>query len=588
MRSIIAHASFFLIFEAFASSAAPVATISPAVWSEGSSPGQLSVASSSVGKPALITALAVTRAGDTKTVWTYTLSSGSTVQLPTTPFSTAGFYRLVVTDGTSATTETTASVIARPLARIAGVPLFGVNTHFSQRSIPDSAYSLLVLGNVDLIRDQWAWSQAYTVSGGLKVPTSPNGGPAHQGAMLAASGIRILNNCAKGNSAYDGGQFPTSSTAVAAYAKYCSLIASAFGSTLYGSEIWNEPTVDAVTEYAPLVKVAAEALRTTEPGAQVLQGAGGGPGGGANPSYEIKVYNTLGSGCCSGASIHPYMTNPDVGYLALTSGLTNPVSGQRIVNLDFALYWLDYVDHLFKKPNSSSITEIGWPVVSSGNGVSEEKQAAFISRTLIRATKPTVCTLAVGAKLNGVAKECSPTPSASSPDLQSLFVYDFQNDGTDPSNAQYNYGLVHSDLTPKMAFSAYAQAAGLLRGAGFVKSFSFGSGSLVNGYLYRTGTADGLLVLWTSEFAPAGIVKAYSQFQYQNLGKTQSSVTLSGIDTSSVHCSEWDGASCDATTNPIQVSNLPVYLRVHGSLDNLVVSEVAQPMSVTDLSVAPH
>ena len=557
---------------------APAAQLSPSIWSEGGPTGALSVQSSSPGKSLSITAHLISRLGTPIAIWQSTIASGASLQLPQKPFSAPGFYDFEIanSDGTDGSVEITAAVIAKPLQRVSGVPLFGVNTHFDQRNIPDSAYGIISLANVDLIRDEWTWMQVERSKGNILAPPAPSNGLAHQRQMLLSSGLRILHNCAYGNKAYDAGGFPTSQEGIAAFAKYCGFVAQQMGPALYGSEIWNESNkIDAAALYAPLMKASAEVLKQVAPSAEILEGGGAGPGGGADPIYEETVYNTIGPSCCTGHSVHPYMTNPDVGYIALKARLNNPVNGQYIVNMDSVLFWLDYLDHTFKKEQSSHITEIGWASVNDGkDGVNDEKQAAFISRTLIHATKPSACTLDSGVQSPIISRRCSPSTTASLPDLKSIFIYDFQNDGVVATNHEQNFGLVHNDLTPKMSYSAYAQAAGLLRGATFFKAFNFDKASLANVYLYRLGTHDSLLVMWTSEYLPSGLVQSPGDLAYQHDGRTQTSIAVSGTGQQpEMICNEWDGHSCTVDRGNFAIGNLPVFVRLHSTVDSIQVSE---------------
>ena len=589
MRTSFAMASLI----ALATARGALAQVAPAAWAEGDTPGELSVRSGDVSKPTTVTAYVTSRAGDLTEVWQYAAIGSYTVRLPATLFSAGGFYRFDVINGSGAngTTTFSASVVPRPAARISGVPLFGVNTHFTQRVVPDTVYGLLSLANADLIRDQWVWSDVEKAPGGLQVPLSPNGGLPHQRQLLLANNLKILHDCAYGNAAYDNNQFPESEAAIAGFAKYCGFVGQQLGAALYGSEIWNESNkIDAASGYSPLVRATANVLKSVTPTAEILQGAGAGPGGGADPSYEEAVYNAIGASCCTGDSVHPYMTNPDVGYFAKNSGLSNPVTGQIIVNMDFVTFWLDALSHSFQKTTASNITETGWyTVLDGGNGVSESKQAAFTSRALIHATKPSACSMA-SATVTALPQKCTPQTSAV-PDLKSIFIYDFRDDGTNTTNPQDNYGLVHIDLTPKMAYSAYAQAAGSLRGGSFYKSFKFADGSLANAYLYRLNSTEGLLVMWTAEFTPSRIAKTSADLAYNREGITRATVSMNSLSTgvllpaAALQCREWDGHPCVIDPKSVAISNLPVFIRVRGALDDIGISESVRPGVVTGVAI---
>jgi hypothetical protein len=559
-----------------AATAAMAAEVVPAVWVEGSAPGDLRVGGYAAASAVSVQASRISRTGMDQPVWSGRMA-GPTLPLPREPFGQAGFYRLRLRSA-AGEQSLTVSVVAAPAARRSAAPLFGVNTHFAQREIPDAAYRLLRLANVDVIRDQWVWSAVETTADRYQMPSAPNGGPAHQRRELEDTGLRLLHDCAYTNPLYDGNRFPTSAEAIAQFAGYCAFIARQFGPALYGSEIWNESNrIDAATVYAPLAQASAAALRAAVPSSAILVGAGAGAGGGADPLYEETVLKTIGAACCTGFSIHPYMTNPDVGYFAAGSRLSDPVTRQSIVNMDFVTFWADYLSHLVGLERGSNVTEIGWSSAASADGVSIEKQAAYVSRTLIDAATPSACTLADAEIAPALADVCRPAPTASAPDLKALFIYDFQDDGPDPANREHRFGMVHQDLTPKAAYSAFAQAASVLRGSSFHERFRFAAGSLAHAVLFETDPRTGWLVLWTQEFKPAGIAKSAGDDRYPADAQTQTRVTVEGLATAGAAaaplCREWDGHPCRLDGTSLEIANLPVYLEVHGDLDAVRVVE---------------
>jgi hypothetical protein len=302
-----------------------------------------------------------------------------------------------------------------------------------------------------------------------------------------------------------------------------------------------------------------------------LQGGGAGAGGGADPFYEESVFKTIGPDCCTGDSVHPYMTNPDVGYFADHSRLINPVTQQSIVNVAFVSFWTDYLSHLYKLDRGSNFTEIGWSTARDGkDGVSEEKQAAYVSRLLIDASEPSACTRSSGVSSRIIEAACTPTSSAVIPDLRSVFVYDFQDDGADPNNREHNFGLLHQDLSPKMSYSAYAQATGVLRGTEFAGSIPFGPRSLAHALMFRDSTRVWLM-LWTAELVPDGIVKSAAELRYPRDTRTRSSVIVEGaIDA----CREWDGHPCDIPADHrLEITNLPLFLRLIPGRETIGVRE---------------
>jgi hypothetical protein len=247
--------------------------------------------------------------------------------------------------------------------------------------------------------------------------------------------------------------------------------------------------------------------------------------------------------------------------------------------MEFVLFWTDELSHKMGQSRASNFTEIGWSTAHDGkSGVSELKQAAFLARTLIHATKPSPCTLEMGLSSPDIAKHCSPHINGDTPDLKSIFVYDFQDDGPNPNNTENNFGIVHQDLTPKMGYSAFAQAAGVLRGATFAKWVRFGAQSISNAYIYRTPDGGSLLAMWTSEFVPTGSVKVPADMDYSHEGVTKGQLSLGlvgggGLAQVALECREWDGHPCSLNPSSIEISNLPVYLKVALPPEQLVIRE---------------
>jgi hypothetical protein len=74
------------------------------------------------------------------------------------------------------------------------------------------------------------------------------------------------------------------------------------------------------------------------------------------------------------------------------------------------------------------ITEFGYPTHAGAAGVDEETQANYLVRAFLLAR--------------------------TFPALKRVSWYDFQNDGEDPDEAEFNFGLVRMNKTPKSAYAA--------------------------------------------------------------------------------------------------------------------------------------
>jgi len=81
------------------------------------------------------------------------------------------------------------------------------------------------------------------------------------------------------------------------------------------------------------------------------------------------------------------------------------------------------------------ITEFGYPASTGAAGVDEETQANYLVRAFLLAR--------------------------TSPAVERVSWYDFQNDGEDPAEAEFNFGIVRKDHTPKPAYAAFKTMASL-------------------------------------------------------------------------------------------------------------------------------
>jgi hypothetical protein len=116
------------------------------------------------------------------------------------------------------------------------------------------------------------------------------------------------------------------------------------------------------------------------------------------------------------------------------------------------------------------ITEMGWP--SNIGGLSERDQAQYVARTYISA-------LASGA-------------------ARSVAWYDFREDGVDPFYNEHHFGLVRTDLTPKIGYRALAAVGSLLGQAEFNRELELGHGLI--GFEFRDDQRR-VAALWSPDGA---------------------------------------------------------------------------------------
>ena len=78
--------------------------------------------------------------------------------------------------------------------------------------------------------------------------------------------------------------------------------------------------------------------------------------------------------------------------------------------------------------------------------------------------------------------------------------FDMRNDGLNPANCEYNYGLMSNDFYPKAGYAAYNALTKQLGQAKFVKKLGFSSDS--SSYLFKDGDKQ-IIVIWKNDSAKA-------------------------------------------------------------------------------------
>lgn len=348
--------------------------------------------------------------------------------------------------------------VLEPHAIDPGGPL-GVCTHFSQGWDP-RVLGLLPLAGLGTLRDECSWGAVEPEPGELTIPDHVRAYVERSGAL----GVRPLIIADYGNRHYDGGGYPTSPEAIAAFARYAGFLASELGETVPFFEVWNEwtggcgmPGLRGDPEtYPPLFIATAEAIRSARPEATVI-GVGGEYGG--VEELARLVTTMIGQGASEqmdGFSIHPYQY----------PSLADAAYRERLVAVSEA------ADQAAGRTLPMWITEVGWPTHAGERGVDFLHQARCLVRmTLMSLTVPTV---------------------------EKVIWYDLKDDGTDLNYNEHNFGLVHHDSTgwaPKPAFVALGVLARALAGRG-VREWS------LEGGLWRVpleGAGGRLTVVWAEE-----------------------------------------------------------------------------------------
>lgn len=224
-------------------------------------------------------------------------------------------------------------------------------------------------------------------------------------------------------------------------------------------EIWNEPNVGAFWEprpdparYLPVLKAAYAAAKRGNPRCTVVMPGLSGPREGRIGMDYLERLLQLGGGrYCDAISIHPYRSR-------------SPEDSRLVADLD----------HIARTCASHGparpiwITENCWST-ELRTGSSERRQAAMLARSYI---------LAIGSGL-----------------VDRLIWFRLHDSGPDRLDAEHNYGLCRTDLTPKPAFFAHRTIAVLLGRARRLSSARPERSVYVETFL---SAGERLAALWTT------------------------------------------------------------------------------------------
>ena len=350
----------------------------------------------------------------------------------------------------SSTTESCDASLDSVPDKHPGDPYFGVQTHFGQfRPGVDDLLDLIKASGAGWIRDEAYWSQIEKEKGVFKFP------PAYDLYLKVAQtrGLQVLLILDFGNALYSGSEkhAPATADERQAFARYCREVVThcaPLGVRHY--EVWNEPNSSTFWRpqhdpeaYARLLETAFRACKEADPGAIVL----GCSTAGVDLDFIGRVVRAGGARFLDGVSFHPYC---------------QPLPPERKLLTDIP----KVIKLVPDKP--LWITEFGYPTHAGADGVDEETQSNYLVRAFLLA-------------------RCFPA-------VKGFCWYDFQNDGEDPDEGEFNFGLVRLDRAPKPAYAAYRTMTSL------VGDLAPGELRIEGGtYVARFGEGEGaLLAVWRS------------------------------------------------------------------------------------------
>ena len=230
---------------------------------------------------------------------------------------------------------------------------------------------------------------------------------------------------------------PTNLSDYATFAKTAVTHFSALGVHAY--EVWNEPNISAFwmpgpdpARYTQLLKLAYTAIKQADPSATVIS-AGLSPYGSygqmdaqhMNPvNFLEKMYMNGVAGSLDAVGWHPYNYPYGIGYYAWSawSQMSETSPSARSIMSAYG----DGAKQIWP-------TEFGAPTGSTSNSMTETQQAQLVTDSY--------------TKLKGW--------SWAGP----AFFYSYRDNGTNLSNVEDNFGIIHNNWTVKPAYTAYQSSA---------------------------------------------------------------------------------------------------------------------------------
>lgn len=332
-----------------------------------------------------------------------------------------------------------------PPRKAVGPSDFGVCVHLTARG--DSTkervgkvLSLIKLAGFSRIRDEMYWQQVERVPGEF-VFEEQQDRVINMAAKLRLSPLIILDY---GNAkAYpeefaknpDNSIFPQTPETRALFANYVKEVVSRYKKQVKEWEVWNEPHAwgnPSTENYTLLLKDVFTTIKGIAPDSVVIGCGGGGGGGGPGGDYVNEVIRHGGLNSMDGFSIHPYMTPP------LTPDMGYPVPGAPIPRVSIPLV----SQHL------KSLVSDQRNILNNGKelGVWVTEYGAFSSPVKFADGEPFQALYLARAYL--LSRRFST--------FEAIYWYDFQDDGTNPTNPEHNFGLIREDFSPKPAYVAAA------------------------------------------------------------------------------------------------------------------------------------
>ena len=370
--------------------------------------------------------------------------------------------------------KTTGKILATACSNIAIVPPrrgagpvdFGVCTHFGhgKGSAPYSL-DLIRLAGFTSIRDEIFWDSVEKKIGTFYFD------PKYDKYVNAAveRDIRVLmlldyGNPAPGEKVAHAG-FPLDESGRRRFARYVEEMVTRYKNKIYLWELWNEPSaaigIDPGTVYLELLKATYPVIKSIQPDGKLI--CSGGAPNLVDGAFVNPIIKKGGANFMDGFAMHTYVSpyTPEEGYATKGHSFLEQVSVQSL--------WPHYkkmskqITAEKSEPVDVWITEMGWHLADSfktSNGeniiIDELRQAAYATRLFLLSRRYD-------------ATQC-------------VYLYDFQDDGTNRKEREHNFGTIRADYSPKAAYVAIAVLSYLLADKPFTGSIQDTPRTKVFGY----------------------------------------------------------------------------------------------------------
>lgn len=220
-----------------------------------------------------------------------------------------------------------------------------------------------------------------------------------------------------------GGEWNDAPSNPANYGDFARFVTARYGTELAAVEAWNEPEInnnlvaeDLPLTYTAMVKELYRGSREGNPNVAVLAGALSY----ADTTFMNKLYADGIAGHYDGISLHPYADQASPSNTSVTHSFKSGIEEMHA----------DQVAHGDNTPEW--ITEFGWFTGTSTGAVTEQQQAEYTAEAF--------------ALLSGFSY------------VKGATVYQLRDMGTNLSNPEDNFGLVHNDFTARPAYASFRSA----------------------------------------------------------------------------------------------------------------------------------